>query len=493
MARGHFATSLYASLSRSQIEFGGPSTFGLEVSRCPYAFDPEGKVITEQDVKNEPTNKKVLGARNGSSYRLGSMIDRGCFNYRWPVTEYYLDLHPDQRAVEHEKKAHRQKTEEDANKDGQKDTQDVSQNKHGTKGKEKNVKKIAHFTSEATHGAEEENRSDKKDTRFTSQGEPGTKEKKGNDKKDPSQPKHVGTCQMFSCAKGDMFYQVLRIEEGGKFGMSFRDNSQIIITMGGPVWFQSFNDGEHGIKGGGGLTMMPRGGSVGVPTDKSYDAQDRVEKMETVLDVSEDEPTGTIIRYWDPCHERGLEAKAYQLQDGEYKQLFMTKSPWEADNGPKYEEGSTNLTAYNAVGELQNLTFTSDAPRSVTFLAAIRLYEGDEKGVDQYGFGRWPEHMKLPTSEELFDHVGVDPDRDIATGAMWESIFLDRRMGPEPVLELAEFNMIGRSLEKILQVDIIPVTFGDDDEDDDEGDGKEYAALVSNLFVRENVDLKSLL
>src|SRR5277367_1110931 len=30
IARGHFATSLYASLSRAQIEFGGPSTFGLD-------------------------------------------------------------------------------------------------------------------------------------------------------------------------------------------------------------------------------------------------------------------------------------------------------------------------------------------------------------------------------------------------------------------------------------------------------------------------------
>jgi hypothetical protein len=472
-------------------------------------------MITEEDMQNESTSKKILGAKNGSSYRLGSMIDRGCFNYRWPVTEYYLDLHPDQRAVEREKKERCKKLDEDAKKDEQNDTQDITQDKHGIKGNEKNFKASAQCISQVAQGAEDGNRSNKKNTRFTSQGqldtkeenrsdkkvtrfasqdESSTKEKKENDKKDQSPPKHVGTCQMFSCAKGDMFYQVLRIEEGGEFGMKFRHNSQIILTVGGPVWFQCFNDGEHEIVSGHGRTMMSRGDSVSVPTDKSQDPQEPVEKTEIVLDKSEHEPTGSIIRYWDPCG-RGLEAKVYQLQDGEYKQLCMTKSPWEADNGPKYEEGSTELTAYNAIGELQNLPITSKGSRSVTFLAAIRLYEGDENGGDRNGFGRWPEDLELPTSEELFDHVGVDPDHDIrgiATGAMWESIFLDRRVGPAPVLELAEFNMIGRSLEKILQVDIIPITIDDDDEND-EGDGKIYAALVSNLFVRENIDLKSLL
>jgi hypothetical protein len=43
---------------------------------------------------------------------------------------------------------------------------------------------------------------------------------------------------MFSCAKGEMFYQVLRIEElrdDGEFNMSFPADSQIVLTMGGPV------------------------------------------------------------------------------------------------------------------------------------------------------------------------------------------------------------------------------------------------------------------
>ena len=54
--------------------------------------------------------------------------------------------------------------------------------------------------------------------------------------------------------------------------------------------------------------------------------------------------------------------------------------------------------------------------------------------------------------------------------------------------------MIGRTCEKILQVDLIPTTFEDDDEyEDNDPNRKEYLALVSNLFVKSNVDLKALL
>jgi hypothetical protein len=128
-------------------------------------------------------------------------------------------------------------------------------------------------------------------------------------------------------------------------------------------------------------------------------------------------------------------------------------------------------------------------PRSATFLVAIRLFEGPSTGPR-----RWP---KLPSSEELYDHIAVHPKHQNATGAMWERVFLDRPnygKGLEPVLELVEFNMIGRSLEKILQVDIVPATFFDDDEVKVIGPKrKKYSALVSNLFVKQNVDLKALL
>lgn len=92
IVRGHFATSLYASLSRSQTDFGGPSTFGLEVTRYPYAYDPAGKEGTEAQLKEQAqrTKKDHSGVQSGSSFALGDMIDRGSFNYRYPGKPLFI-------------------------------------------------------------------------------------------------------------------------------------------------------------------------------------------------------------------------------------------------------------------------------------------------------------------------------------------------------------------------------------------------------------------
>jgi hypothetical protein len=176
VARGNFSTSLYAALSRTQIEFGGPSTFGLEIARADEAYDPSKKT--------------------GSSFELGSMIDRGSFNYRWPLNEYYLDLHKDLR-----KPANVQGT-------------GASQNNNPGTGSASNTD--------------------------------------GNCSAVADVQGHVGTCQMLSFAMGDMFYQILRIEEGGhlshndradgdaKLCRRFPDDSRVVLNMGGPVWFRSF-------------------------------------------------------------------------------------------------------------------------------------------------------------------------------------------------------------------------------------------------------------
>jgi hypothetical protein len=213
------------------------------------------------------------------------------------------------------------------------------------------------------------------------------------------------------------------------------------------------------------------------------------EQPETVIDTNEEEETMTIT-YWDKNTNnggRGLEAKVYQFVDGDYLQLPLVKSRTEADNGPRFAEGKTYLTAYNAVAKLADQPHVfgqPKVPKSATFVAAIRLFEDGEKEGDV-----WP---SLPTSKQFYDHIGINPLDLHATGAMWEGIFLDRRTystGSEPVLDLAEINMIGRSLEKILQVDIIPATFSDDDE----ASREKYSVLVSNLFIKGNVDLRALL
>jgi hypothetical protein len=233
---------------------------------------------------------------------------------------------------------------------------------------------------------------------------------------------------------------------------------------------------------------------------ENKDDEDEKEKKKSSTDEGKDKQNS-------PPTGRGLEAQLYQFnpESGKYTLLKMIKSKMEADSGPKDDKNEeTKLTAYNAVAELKKeshqrgLLGQSKSARSTTFLVAIRLFEGPKRMCPEWPKQPcqkdWPE---LPSSKDLYEHIAVDPSHQNATGAMWEGIFLDRRtygLGSEPVIDLTEFNMIGRTCEKILQVDIIPTTFEDDDEDEDDGpDRKEYSVLVSNLFVKSNVDLKALL
>jgi hypothetical protein len=69
---------------------------------------------------------------------------------------------------------------------------------------------------------------------------PTVQTSENNDKETETRGKNVGTCQMFSCAMGKRFYQILCIEElraseNDDFEMSFPEDSQIVLTMGGPV------------------------------------------------------------------------------------------------------------------------------------------------------------------------------------------------------------------------------------------------------------------
>jgi hypothetical protein len=373
---------MYASLSRAQIEFGGPATFGFEVSRASHKYKADG---------NEEEKK-------GSSFKLGSMIERGAFNYRWPLTEYYLDLYEEVGA--------------------------------------------------------------------------------SNDHNDQNKQIHVGTCQMLSYTKGGIFYQVLRVEEGGDSEGNhgswhpFPAQSQIVLTIGGPVWFHTFQ-----------------------AEDRLHD-HDLTKKtnMDKVLDMNENHSpssTGTKtdppnrIRFWDETRKIGLEANVYQYQPGkaeQYKRLELTQSEAAADNGPDEVQGEYRVRAYNAVVPFPQLPNQDQRQKghrraSFTFVAAIRLFEGDANSRPDWD-------PTLPTSEEMYKHIGVDPSSENATGAMWDTIFIERRDNSDSILDLAEVHLVGRTLEKILQVAVIPTP---------SYQGGVTATLVSNLFIRPNVDLKAML
>lgn len=84
-ARGNRCTSLSSSLAQAQGEFGGPATFGLEVSRNRDPGTPSG-------VAGDKFEKMHQGFASQSSFRPGQMIERGSFSHRWPFHEYLLLL-----------------------------------------------------------------------------------------------------------------------------------------------------------------------------------------------------------------------------------------------------------------------------------------------------------------------------------------------------------------------------------------------------------------
>jgi len=247
-------------------------------------------------------------------------------------------------------------------------------------------------------------------------------------------------------------------------------------------------------------------------------------EQDEVVDISQTcqsaQGIGTTIRLWDGKRGIGLEARVYQLQPGKepgeykYEQLQMSESDSVADSGtPEARKIQKNkVKAYNAVVKLHepaNDKHVHSEPRSATFLAAIRFFEAaplpvpttvpttvlTSEDIPAPKSENWP---LPPQPKDIYQYIGVSSSSSKATGAMWDTIFIERRKRSDSVLDLHEFSLIGRSLEKILQVDIVPAFFSDAKDTLDKATTKQETefqetALVSNLFVRPNVDLKALL
>jgi hypothetical protein len=249
-------------------------------------------------------------------------------------------------------------------------------------------------------------------------------------------------------------------------------------------------------------------------TNHAVQCDDQCEVVDISATYKTQEGPQTTIRLWDAKRGIGLEARVYQFhpdrKSGEqYEQLELFVSDSAADNGPPEAQQKTNLKAYNAAVPLLDLVKdgSNSKARSFTFLAAIRFFETpislNGESQEPPCSAKWP---SCPTSKEIYEYVGVNPLSPGATGAMWDTVFIERLKNSESILDLDELNLVGRSLEKILQVDIVAVSFGNDtkdtqglvttkSQDDDLASSNSLvgAALVSNLFVSPNIDLKALL
>jgi hypothetical protein len=311
--------------------------------------------------------KKDGSKDSGSRLVLGCMIERGCFNYRWPFNEYTLLA---------------------STKDRPK-TADI--------------------------------KSDSKDT--------GTNGSAGA----------AGTCAFFSFVRNKIVYQVLRLEQDCH---DPGHDSSFVLTIGGPIKFRWFDSNEE-------------------PDDGAYGGPDAAVQEKAKVDH---------LRISARNKSTRLEAKLYQANnDSPEGYDVVPLYPGDQEEPGISESNTTKSRSYKA-------TLKFSWPATVV-VAAFRLLDDGEE-VD---------FPKPPTSEEIHTYMGIFPTSKRATGAMWESIFLWREEKTDAISELSEVKLIARCLEKILHVDLIPKYF------DQIRVRDSPLAVVSNIFLQANIDLKALL
>jgi len=254
-------------------------------------------------------------------------------------------------------------------------------------------------------------------------------------------------------------------------------------------------------------------------------------------DPEPDDPRPDYIRYFDKDRGIAMQSQLYRLvpsventendepntqssansemdnraASGEkWVPIRLTRSYTNADSAPREARGKKTTYAYNAIQSITSENEGGKQPKSVTFVASIYMYECKNGTTDQSSLPSF----EPPSSKDLFDHIGAHESSPRATGMLWDSIFLEPPDESEFSWDLAQVSIAARSLEKIVQVDMIPAYFrvdgsedevGDreknaaDDEAKNEGMGTEVAlepkALVSNMFVhaRNDIDWRSIL
>jgi hypothetical protein len=408
-ARGDFECSLYLSLARGQRDRGGKSAFGLQVA------EPERSA--DMNPGDEPK----------FNYALGPIIERGCYNYRWPYNEFCL-----------------------------------------------------HAVDKSCDGF-------------------------------PliTDPSKTGTCSVLSFVRNGVVYQLLRLDPPQDQNLC----PELVLTIESPMRLQSFaclnqcnaGNSDEGSRAVGLFTCDAYGVNTKdvAPEDDGFVAR----FMGVIPCEQHDNAHDTEAEANHPscaaCSRVHWQAKLAELSfvpdvdDSEHEPEASQKRRWRWQNlklqrfGEKMDhifkdkDNVTSLPRYRA--DLQSIGADSGGAR--VFLASFCLFEGLDSELDSGKPVKAPSAFEqTPSCEEISASVGVGPSSEPGArpATMWGAIFSGRQDNMECVSQLPEARIVGRCLEKILGVDVIPLAATP-------GPSSPYtAALISNMFLNARVDLKSL-
>jgi hypothetical protein len=380
-ARGDFEYSPYLSLARGQKERGGSSSFGLKVN----------------------FSDQLTAMPDGPRYRPCCMIERGCYNYRWPFNEFCLHVDNSTGGM-------------DGLPSGQSDS-DLA---------------CAHcIFPGACRGAE-------------------------NGRVSPS----VGTLSLLSFLKDGMLYQVLRL--GPRCQADALDGkAELILTIEGPMRLQSFS-------------RLNKGDSV-----RQEFPLRRCRNMEHGACLCSPMPSDSR----EAVTEIHWHAELFHM-DVDDGAIAIALECLEGHQESKDHCSKTDDDYFSVLPRFRVRLPPMPTSTAHTFVARYRLAAISRGDSDVA-----PSEL---LHESISDFVRKGTPQAPGTAAMWQTIFGDIQERMAIVSEFCQDSVVGRCLEKILGVDMVPTTIP-------LGLPSEVTppplaiALVSNMFFKANVDLKSLL
>ena len=284
----------------------------------------------------------------------------------------------------------------------------------------------------------------------------------------------IGSYSILSFIKEGILYQVLRIAPRVPVASGIlAKKAKLIIMVEPPMRLQSFRHLQQ---------EDSEKYQVGLGACRNREHTKNKEACFSPLE------SRTTKRHEDsPISDMHWQAKLFRIKKGDHRpeviQLETAKD--KKDHVFKTNDGFDSLPSFQTKQDLEVNT-------AHVFVAMFRLFH---PGRDD------PIKPDLPLSHSsISKFVQQGEDDAPGTASMWQSIFNDRQDRMNYVPELCEGNIIGRCLEKILRVDLVPATIWlpqlpkerSNSATKEDARHESHFTIVSNMFLKANVEMKTV-